>query len=310
MARAIWTGTISFGLVNIPVRVFPATRRKDVRFHEIDRVTGQRVHHQRVRLPWADDPGDCTAGRPGPLPADSNSLLSDPNGVPTQWGGQAGADPRPTPAEVRPDELLKGFEVAPGSFVTVTPEEIEELRPERTKTIDIEEFVVAADLDPIYFDTAYHVVPQREYERPFALLVETLESSAKLAICWIVLRKRRHLAALRPQAEVLLLSTMFFADEVVPVADLAPRPTERPSERELKMAALLVESMSGSFEPGRYEDGYRKRLLDLIASRADRAVNAPEPEGPIVASGVEDLMAALEASLRQVRGASRKRRAG
>ena len=216
----------------------------------------------------------------------------------------------PVSGEVRSEEIVKGFEIAPGSFVTVTPEEIEELRPERTKTIDIEEFVAAAEVDPVYFDTAYQVVPQREFERPFALLVEALEASAKLAICWIVLRKRRHLAALRPHEGVLLLSTMYFADEVVPVAEVAPRPTEKPSARELKMAALLVESMSGPFEPARYEDGYRKRLLDLIASRSGQGVAAPEPAEPVVTSGVEELMAALEASLKQVRGTTRKRRAG
>ena len=292
MARAIWTGTISFGLVNIPVRVYPATRRKDVRFHEIDRVTGQRVHHQRVRLPWADEQGEWVA------PPIASPYPTRPD------------EAAPPPPAVRAEEVVKGFEVAPGSFVTLTPEEIEELRPERTKTIDIEEFVVAAEVDPVYFDTAYHVVPQREYERPFALLVEALEASAKLAISWIVLRKRRHLAALRPHEGVLMLSTMFFADEVVPVAEVAPRPAEKPSERELTMAALLVESMSGPFEPARYEDDYRKRLLELIASRAGKAVAAPEQDKPVVASGVEDLMAALEASLKEARSASRKRRAG
>jgi DNA end-binding protein Ku len=287
MPRAIWTGTISLGLVNIPVRVFPATRGKDVRLHEIDRQTGQRIHHQRVR--W----DTLEAG-----------TLS------TEWGGQGGEIQEPGSLEVPPGDVVKGFEISPGSFVTVTPEEIEELRPERTKTIDIEEFVAAAEVDPVYFDTAYHVAPQRQFERPFALLVEALETSAKLAISWIVLRKRRHLAALRPHEGVLMLSTMYFADEVVPVAEIAPRSTDKPSERELKMAALLVESMSGPFEPARYEDGYRNRLLDLIASRSGQPVAAPERAEPVYTSGVEELMAALEASLKQVESTSRKRRAG
>ena len=297
MPRAIWTGTISFGLVNIPVRLHPATRRKDVRFHEIDRVTGQRVHHQRVRETELSPPS------PG-------------GGIPPQSGrgsSEYAEEPRhfPTPArEMRRDEILKGFEVAPDTYVTVTPEEIEELRPERTKTIDIEEFVAAAEVDPLYFDTGYQVVPQREYERPFALLVEALERSARLAICWIVLRKRRHLAALRPRERVLLLSTMYFGDEIVPLEEIAPLATERPSERELKMAALLVESMSGPFEPARYEDGYRKRLLELITSRSGEARELPEPVQPVIGSGVEELMAALEASLKQVKASSRKRKAG
>jgi DNA end-binding protein Ku len=296
MPRAIWTGTISFGLVNIPVRVYPATSRKDVRFHEIDRVTGQRVHHQRVRAPWSEGSEEWSA-EPSP-PA-----------MPTQRPERE-ASTDPPAREVLADEVVKGFEVSPGSFVTISEDEIEELRPERTKTIDIEEFVASVEVDPIYFDTAYHVVPQREYERPFALLVEALGASAKLAICWIVLRKRRHLATLRPHEGVLLLSTMYFADEVVPVSEVAPRPAEQPSERELRMAALLVESMTGPFEPARYEDTYRKRLLELIASRNGQAVVVPEPEKPVVGGGVEDLMAALEASLKEVRGASRKRRAG
>ena len=126
MARAIWTGTITFGLVNIPVRVYAATRRKDVRFHEIDRVTGQRVHHLRVR-----EESPLPAGS-GPFPSGS---VSHPTEWSTEWGGQGGAPQASAYPEVRPDEIVKGFEIAPGSFVTLSPEEIEELRPERTKTI-------------------------------------------------------------------------------------------------------------------------------------------------------------------------------
>jgi DNA end-binding protein Ku len=139
MARAIWTGSISFGLVNIPVRVYPATRRKDVRFHEIDRLTGQRLHHQRVR--WEE---------PDTLPTQHPTST-----LPTQWGGQGGDTQQSRSPKVRPEEVVKGFEIAPGTFVTVTPEEIEELRPERTKTIDIEEFVATAEVDPVHFDTGF-----------------------------------------------------------------------------------------------------------------------------------------------------------
>ena len=184
MPRAIWTGTISLGLVNIPVRVFPATRRKDVRFHEIDRQTGQRIHHQRI-LEAETLEGDTLSTQPSTPQADTLSTQpSTPQAdtLSTQWGGQGGDTQPPGRQEVRQDDVVKGYEIAPGSFVTITPEEIEELRPERTKTIDIEEFVAAAEVDPVYFDTAYHVVPQRDYERPFALLVEALEASARLAI--------------------------------------------------------------------------------------------------------------------------------
>ncbi|HCO02080.1 MAG TPA: hypothetical protein DIT48_01710 [Actinobacteria bacterium] len=126
MARAIWTGTISFGLVNIPVRVYPATRRKDVRFHEIDRLTSQRLHHQRVR--WEE---------PDTLPTQHPTST-----LPTQWGGQGGDTQQSRSPKVRPEEVVKGFEIAPGTFVTVTPEEIEE-------------FVATAEVDPVHFDTGF-----------------------------------------------------------------------------------------------------------------------------------------------------------
>lgn len=272
MPRALWTGTISFGLVNIPVRLLPATRRRNVRFHEIDSVTGQRVHHEQVRWPEPE----ATA----------------------------------MPRQVQRNEIVKGYEVAPDTYVTITQEEVEQLRPERTKTIDIEEFVDASEVDSLYFDAAYYVVPQREYERPFALLVEALESSQKLAISWIVLRQRRHLAAMRPHQGVLLLATMYFGDEVLPVEELGTPPSEKPSERELKMAELLVGTMSGSFDPSRYEDTYRQRLLDRIESRKGEARPAPEPEERPATSGVEELMAALEASLREVQERPVRKRAG
>jgi DNA end-binding protein Ku len=273
MPRAIWTGTISFGLVNIPVRLFPATRRRNIRFHEIDSVTGQRVHHERVR--W-------------PEPQESLPV----------WNHEATP---PTSREVQREEIVKGYEVAPDTYVTVTQEEIDQLRPERTKTIEIEEFVDASEVDSVYFDAGYYVVPQREFERPFALLVEALERSGKVAICWIVLRQRRHLAALKPHKGILLLATMYFGDEVLPVEEVSPRPSEKPSDRELQMADLLVGKMTASFDPARYEDSYRQRLLELIESRKGEAKEAPEPAERPATGGVEELMAALEASLRQVR---------
>ncbi|TMC10203.1 MAG: Ku protein [Chloroflexi bacterium] len=288
MPRALWTGTISFGLVNIPVRLLPATRRRNVRFHEIDSVTGQRVHHERVRWPQSEE-------------------LEREDLAPRDGEAQEFAPPA---REVRREEIVKGYEVAPDVYVVVTPEEVEQLRPERTKTIDIEEFVDASEVDSLYFDAGYHVVPQREYERPFALLVEALERSGKLAISWIVLRQRRHLAALRPRQGILLLATMYFGDEVLQVGELGTPPSEKPSERELKMAELLVGTMSGSFDPSRYEDAYRRRLLDLIESRKGEARPAPEPEDRPATSGVEELMAAPEASLREVRDRPGRKRSG
>ncbi|MDQ6691862.1 MAG: hypothetical protein M3Z13_03745, partial [Candidatus Dormibacteraeota bacterium] len=265
MARAIWTGTISFGLVNIGVRLVPATRRKDLRFHEIDRRTGQRVQHQRVRMPMTDLQYDTAldAKEPESLPVSDERLAPLGDRRPAAPFISEGAAER-----VALNEIIKGFEVAPDQYITVSREEIEELQPERTKRIDIEQFVPWDQVDPVYLDTSYHVAPQRQYERPFALLVEALASDRKVAVSWLVLRQKRHLAVLRPAAGLLMLSTMFHADEVLPGSEVSLPISVTPSEKELKMAGLLIGSMSGDFEPARYDDEYRRRLTELIESRA------------------------------------------
>jgi len=167
MARAIWTGTISFGLVSVPVRLYPATRRKDVRFHEIDRLSGQRIRHQKVVEVTPTQPpprggGDDLAqpgreisrigeddGRPHPALPSRGRELFEPQG-----------DPRSGPDATRPvaaGDVVKGFEVARDRYVTVDTEELEELAPERTRTIDVEQFVDASAVDPIFFDVSYYV---------------------------------------------------------------------------------------------------------------------------------------------------------
>src|SRR5437667_354698 len=158
MARAVWTGTISFGLVSVPVRLYPATRRKDVRFHEIDRVSGQRVRHQKVIE---------ATGPTLTLPRERGREL------PPQWEERVPptAVPEKTAARlVAPGDVVKGFEVARDRYVTVDREELEELVPERTRAVDVEQFDDASAVDPIYFDVSYYAVPDRYYERAYGLL--------------------------------------------------------------------------------------------------------------------------------------------
>lgn len=279
IVRAIWTGAISFGLVSVPVCLYPAVRKQDVRFREIDRRTGARIRHRRVAEAAAQprEPAMAAPATPPRSPA---------------W-----------PEEVGTGDLVKGFEIAPGSYVQVQPEELRALEPERTKTIDVEQFVELKDVDPLYFDTSYHVVPDRDFDRPFALLAEAMRSEVKAAVCWIVLRRRRHLAALRPRGGLLLLTTLHFAGELVPAPARTPLLEEQLTSREIEMAELLVRTLSGPFEPDRYRDEYRERVMALIGGR--RPADAPEPE-PV--TDVANLMAALEASLKAARSAASKRR--
>jgi len=309
MARAVWSGTISFGLVSVPVRLYPATRRKDVRFHEIDRSSGQRVRHQKVVEMAAPTP---TLPRDGgrEISARREDDVQLPQGL-AQMGREVLQPPRgseairPVPQPVAASDVVKGFEVGRDRYVTVDREELEELAPERTRAIDVEQFVDASAVDPIYFDVSYYAVPDRGYERAYGLLVDAMRETRKVAICWFVLRRKRYLAALRPQGRLMVLTTMFHADEILPTAGLEPaRPADlRKNERE--MASLLINTLSGPFEPERYPDEYRQKLNALIEGRAAsaRPAGIEVPAG----TGVQDLMSALRASVEQARLASKSR---
>ncbi|MDQ6885006.1 MAG: hypothetical protein M3077_12375, partial [Candidatus Dormibacteraeota bacterium] len=280
MPQAIWTGTISFGLVSVPVRLYPATRRKDVRFHEIDRESGQRVRHQRV----AASEGPAAPPLPAARFQSAGSVAREPStaDVPRRAVSAEVAVPR--------SDIVRGFEVAPDRYVTVEPEDIAELAPEQTRTIDIQQFVDAQAVDPVYLDRSYCAVPDRDHARPYALLVEAMRETNKMAICWFVLRRKRYLAAIRANGNLMILHTLYFADEVVPRAQLEPRPVNDLTKREREMAKLLVDTLSGPFEPEKYPDEYRKRVQALIEGRAP---SAPPAAAPSAGSGVEELMAAL-----------------
>jgi DNA end-binding protein Ku len=305
MARAVWSGTISFGLVSVPVRLYPATRRKDVRFHEIDRSSGQRIRHQKVveaaATPTISGEGGArTMLVPAPkLQPDerrrSAVVLPTPS-LPREGGG----------SYVAAADVLKGFEVAKDRYVTVGREELEELAPERTRTIDVEQFVDASAVDPIYYDISYYAVPERGNERAYTLLVDAMRETRKIALSWFVLRRKRYLAALRPHGRLMVLSTMFHADEIMPAADLEPAQPRDLSKKEREMAALLINTLSGPFEAERYPDEYRQRLKALIEGRTASA--QPATREAVTGTGVTDLMAALRASVEQARRASKPRR--
>src|SRR3954471_9455154 len=259
MPRSIWSGAISFGLVNVPVKVYSAVSPKTVRFHQLDSKTGSRISQRRV-------------------------------------------NPQ-TGEEVPYEDLVKGYELTRDRYVVIKPEELDALQPEKSRTIDIEDFVDLSEIDPVYYDHPYWLVPDKGAAKAYALLLKAMEEAGKVAIARVVLRNREHLVALRPAGAGLMMETMNFHDEVVPADDLdelLAAAEAQASDREVAMAKQLIDSLTTAFEPGRYTDTYREQVLALIERKAAGEDIAVQPEAPAPAR-VPDLMAALEASLAAVK---------
>lgn len=284
MPTAVWTGSLSLGLVVVPVRLYPAVKKKNVRFHELD-GGGHRVRHVRVSEPDVDyvAPAGYVAELRQPERADLPDLPDLPE-VP----------------EIAFEEIRKGYEVAPGQYVTMTRDEVAALAPERSRVIDVEQFVDVGAVDPIYFESRYYVVPDREWSSPFRVLRQAMAAADRMAIAWFTLRSRRYLTAIRPYREVMLLTTMVHADEVVAADFWIPDADTAPTEKELSMARLLIDTLSGPFEPERYPDEHRQRLLNAIEAKTPIEDAVSTPPSP---TRVLDLMAALEASVKAAKAA-------
>jgi len=283
MANAVWTGSLSLGLVVVPVRLYPAVRKKVVRFHELDRG-GRRVRHVRVSEPEVEFEWPAQVSEPEPR---------------KQFESPTPIHDTPSP-EVAFEEIRKGYEVAPGQYVSMTREEVAELAPERSRVIDVEQFVAVSAVDPIYFESRYYVVPDREWSSPFRVLRQAMAAADRMAIAWFTLRSRRYLSAIRPFGDVMLLTTMVHADEVVPADFWVPNADSEPTDKELAMARLLIDTLSGPFEPERYPDEHRQRVLNAIEAKTPSIEAAPTAPSP---TRVLDLMAALEASVKAAKSA-------
>jgi DNA end-binding protein Ku len=265
MPRAIWSGAISFGLVNIPVKLYSAVSRKTVRFHQIDAESGARVRQKRV----------------------------GPDGE-----------------EIPYEQIVKGYEIGPDRYVTISPEELEALEPQKTRTIDIEDFVDIEQIDPMYYDHPYYLAPDTGASKAYRLLVDAMEESGKVAVARVVIRSKEHLVAIRPRDGALAMETMLFSDEVISPGDLEDLSVDgdiQTSDRELTMAQQLIDSLTSEFEPEKYRDEYRERVLDLIERKAQgETIVIEEPaEEP---KEVPDLMAALEASIAASKSPSKPRK--
>jgi DNA end-binding protein Ku len=255
--RPIWSGTISFGLVSIPVRMLTATTSRELHFHFVDRRDLEPIGYDKVR--------------------------------------------KDTGEHVDPDDVVRAFELEKGRFVPIEPEDLDRLDVELTHSVDICDFVCLDEIDPIYFRQAYYLVPQEGGEKPYQLLVRALEETGRVGIAKVVIRNKQHLACLRPWEGVLVLETMYYAEEVRRPADVAGEAVAGDGIRkaEVEMAKSLVENLSEPFKPEKYDDTYRKELLDLIQAKAE-GQPLPEPakeqEGEVV-----DLMAALRESVERTK---------
>jgi DNA end-binding protein Ku len=262
MARTIWKGSLSFGLVNVPIGVYPATQDKSIHFNQFERGTSDRIRYKKVN--------------------------------------------ERTGKEVESGNIVKGVDLGAGEYVILSEDELAAAEPERSRYIEITDFVSLNEIDPVYFNTTYYLAPEGETAgKAYALLRQAMQDSGKVAIATFVMRNKEYLVAIRPEADVLALETMYFADEVrSPVNELPNLPHgEAPSDREVKMAELLIESMEGSWDPSRYHDTHRQKVEALIEEKRQGKTIVASASAP--ASKVVDLMAALSASIKAQSTASK-----
>jgi DNA end-binding protein Ku len=273
MARAVWSGSLSFGLVNVPVKAFAAVHDHDVHFHQLD-PKGNRITYEKRSAK--------------------------------------------TGQKVDKDDIVLGYELSAGNYVQLDPDELAELRPRSNRTLEVDDFVDLADIDPVFYQNTYWLAPADETAAPaYKLLAAAMDDKGRVGIGTVVMRNKQYLAAVRPVRGLLAMSTMRFADEVVAGEDVDGMPTGKaPDAKHMKLANQIIDALATDWDPTRYHDTYTEELRDLIARRAKgETIEVPEEEQE-PASNVVDLMAALEASVsaaregRASRGGAKAKRGG
>jgi DNA end-binding protein Ku len=261
MAHAIWSGSINFGLVTIPVKLFTAVRTNDLSFNMLHAKDEGRIKYERI----------CSV-----------------DGKPVPW-----------------DEIVKGYEYEKGEYVILTDEDFKKVNPEATQSVDIMEFVELEKINPMYFDKPYYLEPTKQGRHAYALLREALEKAGKVAIARVVIRTKESIAAVKPNGDALVLELMHWADELVEQGDLEfPKEIKLP-EAEMKMAKMLIDSMSvDEFEPDKYTNRYHDEMMAMIEARA-AGKEVPRPKKAPARAKVVNLMDVLQQSLEE----SKKQRA-
>jgi DNA end-binding protein Ku len=256
----VWSGTISFGLVNVPVKAHVAVHDHDIHFHQLEKDTGARIRNRKV---------------------------SEKSGK-----------------EVDTDDIELGFEVRRGRYVSFDQDELKELKPASTKAIEVTDFVALDDIDPIYYERTYWLVPDGDQGRKaYQLLLAAMEERQRVAVGTVVMRNKQYLTAIRPLDGALAMSTMRFADEVIPRSDIDGLPRRsKPDAATVRMATQLLDSLAADWDPKRYHDTYTEELRQRIEAKRKGKKIVDEPAPPERSGQVVDLMAALEASVEAAKG--------
>ena len=254
MARTIWKGSLSFGLVNVPVGLYPATQDKSIHFNQFEKGTSDRIRYKKVN--------------------------------------------ERTGEEVESADIIKGFDLGGGEYVMLNDDELAAAEPERSRQIEITDFVDLDDIDPVFYRTTYYLAPEGNgSDKPYALLKKAMKESRKVGIATMVMRNKEYLVAIRPEGDVLALETMFFADEVRSPSQELPRiPDDADlTDREVSMAHVLIDSMESQWDPERFHDTHRQKVEALIEEKSQGKVIATAKPAP--APKIVDLMEALQASI-------------
>jgi DNA end-binding protein Ku len=259
MARTIWKGSLSFGLVNVPVGLYPATQDKAIHFNQLEEGTSDRIRYKKVN--------------------------------------------ERTGKEVEAGKIVKGFDLGGGEYVILTDDELAAAEPQRSRLVEITDFVDLDEIDPVYYRSTYYLAPEGEAAgKAYALLRQVMRESNKVAIGTLVMRNKEYPVAIRPDDEVLKLETMYFSDEIrSPTKELPDLPdASELSEREVAMAKLLLESMESEWDPSRYHDTHRQKVEQLVeAKRQGDEIVVGSTD--VAATNVADLMEVLSASIESVR---------
>lgn len=254
--KSMWKGLLSFGLVNVPVTMYKATRSKAISFNQLRKSDFSRIQYKKVGVDGAEVPAA---------------------------------------------EIVKGYKLSEDRYVVISDSDLEAISPKASRIIEISDFVKLDEIDNRFYDNSYYLVPDQGASKAYALLLKSMNDSNVVGIAKFVLRNKEYLAAIRPTEQAITLSTMLFADEIVPVKELEndlPSNVEL-SDKELKMAKTLIDSLITTFDATKYENDYHKQVIKMIESKAgnEEIVATPVNTSPQFV----DLMAALEASMATIK---------
>src|SRR5438067_3568 len=261
--RSIWKGSISFGLVYIPIAVYPATREEKLSFRQLRSTDLSPIRYKKV----------------------------------------ADVDQK----EVTADQIVKGFEYERGRYIVLKEEDFAKVRIESTHSIDITDFVDLGQVDPKFFYKPYFLEPQKGGEKAYALLHKALAGTGKIGIAKVAISNREYLASVKPDGLFLILDLMHFASEILTPEELKNGSTTAISDKELKMAQTLIESMSVDWQPDKYKDEYRNAMMEIIEQKAQHKEIAKKPETTVRVTNVVDLVKVLQESLNRNQSLKPKR---